>query len=130
MHRFTRAEGEALDRFAQALRGLRARSGRTREELARSSGLSASFIKDLEVGVRRPRFCTVQSLANGLIPARGRMLADGSIRSKGDPTYRMRWSEAPEAVATAVFHELMISVEGAIAPSRDELRAFDQLAAG
>jgi transcriptional regulator with XRE-family HTH domain len=128
MHRFSPSEGEALDRFAAVLRDLRRRSGQTRDELARASRLSASYIKDLEAGVRRPRFLTLQRLASGLAPARGRSRKDGSVRFPGSPEYRRAWSEDYAGASMSVFHELLLSAEGAVAPSREEARARHQTA--
>lgn len=128
MHRFTDAEAEALDRFARALRGFRSRSGQSRAELAQACGLSASYIKDLEAGIRRPRFETLMRLACGLAPASGRSTSDGGVRFRGDFEYRARWSQDPDGAAEAAYHELVASAEGAIAPTRDDVRTRAQLA--
>lgn len=52
--------------FGRLLRGYRLRAGRTQEELAERSGISAHTISVLESGRRRPRLSTLAALATGL----------------------------------------------------------------
>ncbi len=118
MHRISEAEGQALDRLAVTLRGLRARSGLTRAELARATGLSGDYIKDLEAGLRRPRFETVRKLAWGLRPAPLRVLVGGRVLDRCDPVFRLAWEADEGVAATDVYFELLMAVEGAIAPLR------------
>lgn len=130
LHQITASEGEALDRLAVALRSLRRRSGQSRVELARSSGLSASYLKDLEAGLRRPRLTALAAIAMGLRPPSRRPRRDGSVLLRGDSSFRQAWIENEEAVAQSAFLEMLQAVEGALAPSREEVRVRAEVLAG
>lgn len=116
LHEFSGPELERLDAFAVALRGLRARSGQTRRQLARSSGLSPSYIKHLEIGSRRPRTSTIVGLAAGLRPAPPVYRLGGTVRFPGDPVFRSAYERDESAVAQAAHRELFEAIGTAVAP--------------
>ena len=117
MHSFTAAEEEALGRLARTLREIRARSGLTRVELARATGLSTSYLKQLEGGVRRPRFETLQRVARGLQPPPPTLAPNGTMVNRGQAGYRSEWQADEDRAANDVLLELLTAAEGAIAPS-------------
>lgn len=122
LHRFTPSEEAQLDTFGAALRQLRGRTGQTRQQLARAAGLSASYVRDLEIGARRPRGATLVRLAAGLRPAPAKLLLNGYVRFPGDADFRREFTQDADAVRAAVARALWDSIGAVVAPPAEVSR--------
>jgi len=60
------ARSQSHAALGQAVREQRKRQGLTQEALARASGLPATYISDVERGVRNPSWSTIVTLAQAL----------------------------------------------------------------
>ena len=130
LHEFTDTEMRWLDNFGATLRALRKRTGQTRPQLAATSGISSSYIRDLELGARRPRPDKLERLSWGLRPAPAEVKAHGRVRWPGDWALREQYYADEFAFREEIRRALFEAIGPVLAPSAAEHRRLKEVLDG